>query len=141
MEGDWEKLLEASVAGGLQGDVQAGLVQSLSHVRLGLEESPSPVTAPFCCQTLTLCAPSSPLAMILLLPPPCAFRDVGTFLCFQSHAGSAQPAESQPVPCVQSSAYAQTPKEARNEGMSFVDENMALLCLDLHPARCDPPLW
>lgn len=128
------------MAGGLQGTVQAELVQSLSHVRLGLEEPPSPVTAPFCYQTLTLCAPSSCLAMILLLPPPCAFRDVGTFLCFHSPAGSAQPAESQPVPCVQSSACAHTLEEAHNEGMSFVDKNMALLCLDLHPARCGPPL-
>lgn len=89
------------MAGEIQGDEQAGLVQSLSHVRLGLEEPPSPVAAPFPCQALTLCAPSSCLAIILLLPAPRALRDVGSFLCIQSHAGSAQPAEAQPMPKLQ----------------------------------------
>lgn len=46
--------------------MRAGLVQSLSHVRLGLEDPPSPVPvpAPFHCQTLTLCAPCCCLCLV-----------------------------------------------------------------------------
>lgn len=40
------------------------VVQSLSHVRLGLEDPPSPVPAPFHCQTLTLCAPCCCLCLV-----------------------------------------------------------------------------
>lgn len=119
------------MAGELQGDMWAGLVQSLSHMRL--EEPPSPVTVPFCCQTLTLHAHSSYLAMILLLPPPRAFKDPGSFLCVQSCAGSAQPAESQPVPCVQSSACAHAPKEARNGGIFHRQKHGSAVP---HPPSC-----
>lgn len=78
------------MAGELQGDVQAGLVQLLSDMRLGLEDPPSPISL----------LDSDP-ACSLLLPLPHAFRYVGSFLCVQSHAGSAQPAEAQPVPKLQ----------------------------------------
>lgn len=52
------------MAGELQGDVQAGLVRSLFHMSLGLESPPSPVPAPFHCQTLTLCAPCCWLCLV-----------------------------------------------------------------------------